>query len=490
MHTHGQVEQTRRLELLLGAEEASFEVIPAENDGLFLHRRLSATGADQIDIVKLDTALNEQWHGFLPVPKNYMMAGKRTHNSQLYLLFRAADFSRNDLELYSLNSALGQYTRYQIKSFIPIQVTEFQVTSDAALIGGYFNHVPLVIHFSFTAEKSKVLPGMLNESGDLNQVRTYPDGSFDVLICARNYLKQKTVWIKNYDAEGNLKANYPLQTEDRKSLLFGRSIKSFNQMQVVAGVYGNRNSEYSKGLFVTTIDPIGNQQTRYYNFADLENFFKYLKARRQNRIKNRIDRRKIKGKKIRFNYRFLVHELIPYNGQYILLGEAFYPRYITVDRTYYGGFFNPSFVNRGMVQNGRIFDGYFYTHAVVIGFEEDGKLVWDNSFEINDVRTFTLEQFVRLEPQEDRIALFYLFGNEIRSKIIQDNKVLEGKASDPIMTRFKSDVTKEKEATQNKLDYWYADYFYASGVQEILNWQEANVNPKRRVFFVNKLRYR
>src|SRR5205085_2824428 len=188
--------------------------------------------------------------------------------------------------------------------------------------------------FSLKQFNSRVLPGLFNESGELTQIRTYPDASFDVLISAQNARRQRTMWVKNYDAQGNLKKNFALNTDDNKHLIFGRSIKTNNNSQIVAGVFGARYSEFSHGIFIANIDPEGNQQIRYYQFADLENFFKYMKAKREQRVKSRIERRKIKGKKIRLNYRFMVHELVPYKNQFVLLGEAFYPRYKTLDRGY------------------------------------------------------------------------------------------------------------------------------------------------------------
>ena len=104
-----------------------------------------------------------------------------------------------------------------------------------------------------------------------------------------------------------------------------------------------------------------------------------------------------------------------------------------------------------------------------MGFDLNGKLLWDNSFEINDVRTFTLEQFVKLEVQQDRIALLYLFDNELRTKIIKNNEVLEGKTIEPIKTMRKMNIVKKDQTDFNKLDYWYSDFFFAYGVQEITN---------------------
>ncbi|HMG93844.1 MAG TPA: hypothetical protein VK589_27485 [Chryseolinea sp.] len=477
-----QVLQTDRFEIPSPREEKSFELIPAHEDGIFLYRRLAGPGTDHIEIIRLDTAFKEVWKGYLPVDRKYILMAKRVEHGKLYFILRYHDYSKNNFELFAIDDANGNFVKHSVRNFIPFNPSEFQVTQKAAIMGGYYNQVPVVMYFSFETEKSKILPGLLNENGELTQVKVYPDGTFDVLICARNFKGQQTVWIKNYDPEGNLQSNYALEPEDYKHLIFARSIKTSNNMQLVAGVFGGRNSLYSRGLFLASIDPSGMEQLRYYNYGDLENFFKYMKAKREQRVKDRIERRKVKGKRTRFSYRFLVHEIVPYKNQYVLLGEAFYPKYVTGDRTYYG-FFAPNASNYTYTRDGRIFDGYHYTHAVVMGFDLNGRLLWDNSFEINDVKTYTLEQFVKLEVQEDKITLLYLFDNELRAKIIKDDEVLEGKTFEAIKARKQDEIVKREQSGFNRLDYWYSNYFYAYGVQEITN----PVSGKRRVFFINKI---
>ena len=481
--------QTGRFEVPIEGKSELFDIVPASDNGLFLYRQFAGTRQDQVQLIKLDTSFHENWAGFISVAKNYRLMGTKSYEGRLFLLLRYKDYSKNDLILYILDEPTGNYFQYQIKSYIPFAPTEFQVTDEAALIGGYYNRVPVVLHYSLTTFRSKVLPGLFNEAGELTQIQTHNDNTFDVLIAARNLERQRTIWIKNYDPEGNLLRNMPLQPEENRHLIFGRSIKTDTDKQIVAGVYGNRSSEFSRGLFIATIDPSGYEQILYYNFGDLKNFFQYMKANRERRVRERIERKKIKGKKLKFNYRFLVHEIIPYNDQYVILGEAFYPRYQSVDQGQYR-FFTPygPLPTGGFIQNGRIFDGYYYTHAVVMGFNENGKLLWDNSFEINDVKTFTLDQFVKLHVLTDRLVLTYLFENDIRTKIIQGDRVLEGKAIDPIRTFGENEIVKDDRNSRNKLEYWYKNYLYAYGTQDISTSTGAG-QAKRRVFFINKVRY-
>jgi hypothetical protein len=477
----GQVVQPERFEIPIAKDESKYEVITAGENGMFLCRRvMTKDGKGAVEIIKLDTAFNRAWQGYVEIDPILEVVGRRTDGDSLYLLLRHPDFAKKDLTMFVISQANGDYVRHKIRNFIPLFINDFQIAKSGVLIGAYYNYIPVVLFYSFKTLNSKILPGLSNEQADLTQIKVNDDGTFDVLVSARTVTKQKTIWTKSYDAEGNLQFQTPLIAEENKNLLFARSISAQNDFKFIAGTYGNKNSEYSRGIFISTIGSNGGQQIRYYNYADFTNFFKYLKARREMRIKERIERRKVKGKKVRFNYRFIVHEIVPYNNQFILLGEAFYPKYISADPRF-GGFFNYSRVYN--IYNGRIFDGFYYTHAVVMGFDANGRLLWDNSFEINDVKTYTLEQFVRLEIQDDRIVLLYLFENEIRSKIIRGNEVLEGKTSEPIRTTDERDVARNNSSA--RLDYWYDDYFFATGVQNLANYQVGD----RRVFFINKVRY-
>jgi hypothetical protein len=297
--------------------------------------------------------------------------------------------------------------------------------------------------------------------------------------------------MRNYDQNGDLVKNVLIQGDDDKNLIFGRSITGPNGEQIVCGVYG-RYTEYSRGVFVANVDAQGSYAIKYYNYGDLDRFFNYMKARREKRVKERIERRKIRGKKIRFNYRLMVDDILPYGDQFVMLGEAFYPHYSYPSSSTRGygpsGFYMPSRV--GYTRGDLVFDGYQYTHAVVIGFDRDGNLTWDNSFEINDVRTFQLEQFVKIHPDAEKISLVYLFDNVIRSKIIKDADVLEGKSYDELHTGVKDDVVRERDTQQATLDYWYGDNFYASGIQQIRKKYRDQEHISRRVFFVNKIEYK
>jgi hypothetical protein len=184
----------------------------------------------------------------------------------------------------------------------------------------------------------------------------------------------------------------------------------------------------------------------------------------------------------------MVHELIPYNDQFVMLGEAFIPRYTTANRSM--GYPPGSNVNSrwvyGMAPTSSrisgsdlVFDGYQYTHAVAIGFDKNAELAWDNSFEINGIKVFQLDQFVKIFTTPDHIVLVYIFENAIRSKIIKDDKVIEGTVQTPIVA---NDGSQIMDTRASKLVYWFGNHFIVSGVQIVKTPESL-----RKVFFINRL---
>lgn len=488
-----QVEQIARWELPVAQEGEVYKVAPADSLGAIVYSKNQGQQIDQIELIRLDTALNEVWKGYINVEKFLVVSFAHVYQKKLFLLLTHSTNPLVGFLVVELNVADGRYLTHKVRNIIPFKPTEFAATQSALLVGGYYNYRPLVLHYSLAKKQSKILPGFFNEPGEINQIKVNDDFSVDIIISGNNQQKRKSLWVRNYNEDGDLLKTTVLAPQEKRSLLFGRSIKTTGNEMLVAGVYG-RNTEYSRGIFVSTISPFGEYTTRYYNFADLQNFFRFMRVNQEKRVKKRIERRRIKGKKTKFSYRFLVQEVIPYADQFVMLGEAFYPRYVYQTRNSPGSFYNyqrvGAYQSYSPYRTDQIFDGYQYTHAIVIGFDKEGKVIWDNSFEINDAKSFQLEQFVKVAPRGDHIDLIYFYQNLIRSKIIKGSQVLEGKTADEIKMLNPTDYVNKKDIQPNRLQYWYGNHLLASGFQNIRVSPERLADIKKRVFFINKIRYR
>lgn len=482
-----QIIQAARVELSI-TDEASekYNAVGLGEDGLMAYRRMDGRKMDQIEFIKMDTSLHENWRGSFEIGKNLVLHHVQHRAEFIFLLFRDRAHG-GDFQIEAIRTSNGDRRDYAVKNLIPFNPTDFAITGQAAMIGGYYNYRPIVLYFSFATQRSQVLPGFFNAPGELDQLKVYDDGTVDVVVSARNYEKRRSLWIRNYDAMGTLVKTTILEPEQDKHLIFGRSVKLATGQQVVAGVYG-RFTDYSRGIFMASINEAGEYAILYYPFAKLDNFFNYMKAKQQKRVKDRIERKTVRGRKIKFNYRFLIHDLVPYQNQYIMTGEAFYPHYRYPSA---GQFYNyrasPYVYSTGApIRNEMVFDGYQYTHAIVIGFDNQGNLKWDNSFEINDIKTMQLERFVEVRAEQDRIVMMYLFENKLRTKIINGADVVEGKSENTIKTSNQGEMVDIPNIESETLDYWYGNYFFAFGVQRLK--RDAGT-AGRRVFFVNKITY-
>lgn len=481
-----QIKQPFRFEIPLTEDDYDFEVLGLQDESLLIFRkkRITTDDSQAWEFMKLDSTLKPVWNKTFYINKQFVYARNTSSSGHAYLLFINHKEGLN-LELVDINSKDGTATHQTIKNIIPFSLTHFEAATHGVFVGGLYNYRPLVIYYNFEKQRPTILPGFYHERSELVQLKVNDDQTTEVILSSQSYrYRNKTILhVKTFDEEGNLIKDAILEDHnDKNSLLFGRSCFQENGIQIVAGTYASRKSEYSRGLFVSSVDQQGRYNINFYNYADMDNFFSYMKAKREDRVKARIERKKIKDKKLRFNYRLMVHEIIENNGQYILLGEAFYPKYDHPTGADIAGFGTGA--SRGTEV---IFDGYRYTHAVVASFDASGKLLWDNSFEINDLKTFDLERFVHASIQDNKIVLLYVYDNQIRSKIIKNSEVLEGKNYNEIALKYDDDELLEEDISE--LRSWYNNYFYVYGTQQIKNLKDDKVQLARSVFYINKVIY-
>lgn len=478
-----QLEQPSRFEVPIQSMVDSYDVIPCEEKGIVIWRSSVnlVTKNTFIEVSLLDTALNVALNRTFIIYEDLSYISSKYSNGNVFLLFREFSVNKKNLRLIQVDIETGEAQQHIIPNIIPFNFFDMILTEEAIVIAGYLNYRPIAFLFNFYERIPRILPGFFNERAELDQMVVNDNGQFDIVISRENDERINTVFIHSFDNKGNAIDIVELEASRKKALLFGRIEAIDSERKLLAGVYGRRNSEYSWGIFLGYLNERSKPELNFYNYAEFENFFDYMRPRRESRIKKRIKRKKEKDRRIRFNYRLLVHDIIEYQDEFILIGEAFYPKYKYVQqgsgslRNAMGGF-----------RYQRIFEGYEYTHSVVIGFDNKGKVLWDNSFKIQDVLTRKLEQLTHVSSNNDVINMFYIFENEIRNKIISKSEVLEGSKVIELKMLYKGDVLKGQSQIQG-LERWYGNVFVTYGTQWIKNTSLKNTATNRHVFFINKV---
>lgn len=493
--TYAQVEQPKRYELELDKRDSPFEIIDAEADGLFLYRSTPdrERGGYFWDFRMLNTDLEPLWDKKLQIEDDDQLLGYHAENGYVNLLYKDGYGTRDNFHIKRFDALTGDTTMFHFVNQVGMQITQFEIFYDKMILGGEINFRPVVMMYDFETGRGTPLQGLYTDRSELLQVRPdYKNNRLVVLMQVRDNDKTYSIATKSYDRDGNLISDIKLKNKGRNSLLNGMTGFLNNGNTLVMGTYGTRMSDYSRGLYLGRLSNEEQLSLDYFNYGELNNFFDYMKEKRQERVKERIRRRKTKGKKIKFNYRVMLHDVIETDDQFILLGEAFYVRYSSQPNQRYSSAYSsrtPLAWRGNPYTNPMSFSGFQYTHAVVMGFDKQGNKLWDNSFEINDVEMLNLEQVVNATVEGNRVVLLYLFENVIRSKIIEGNEVVEGKTFNDLRLKFEDDVAQKTDSELTGLSHWYGQNFYAFGVQKIKNLRNEGVKLNREVFFINKVRY-
>ena len=242
----------------------------------------------------------------------------------------------------------------------------------------------------------------------------------------------------------------------------------------------NNFSDGSTGFFVTPIVNGAQQSISFYNFLELHHVTSLLDERDIMNIKQKALKKNKLLAEYSLDFSILLHDVFSWNDQQILTAEVFSPQYHTesiTDFDYYGRPYTNSY---------SVFDGYRFFNAIVAGFDNKGRLLWDNTMEIRNLVSHELTPNVVTFSAGSNLVLCYDSDGKIGSEIIHENDVVEKLDYTPIDLLYPED--KLLSESKSKLIPWYGNYFLSYGYQEIKNIA-VETNNKRLVFYFSKLRF-
>jgi len=490
------IQQPQRIEFETDNLDDQYMIISGgENGLLFLHKTDDRGNiGNKWEINLVDTSMHKVWTRFYEFPGNYALRGYDYLDGKYYVLFNVSQFRPEALAVTIFDAFTGDTSNYKVTTVIPVELSEFEVVGNSLFFGGNVNSKPVLIKFGLNSLVPQVLPDFYKEDNEiLDLVVDDKKKLANIVMSEEIFDKRTSTSIRTFAENGDLIINKRLIPDTETSLIDASTTSFERGRQYVAGTYTHKRSKYSRGLYIAQLINGKQNFIRYYNYGDLDNFFGYMKEKREKRIKKKVKRRKEKGKRLKFNYRLMIHEMFEQNGQYILIGEAYYPKY-RHNNIYNGGALAASsrpFYRNSVYDNSTyMLQEYEYTHAVVVGFDRNGNLLWDHSFELSDIETLTLKNFVEISREDDRLVLVYVEDDEIKSKVIQGNKILEDKSSNPIKLKYKDDeLAYEAYNTSEEIKFWYEKTFYVYGAQHIRNTEIESPNNDRKVFYINKIKY-
>jgi hypothetical protein len=259
---------------------------------------------------------------------------------------------------------------------------------------------------------------------------------------------------------------------------------------LVCGTYGfpsaqrmsskSQKTAQSTGVFFTRILNKIQQNIIFYNFLELNSANQLLGEKDIGNLKKKAEKKNKDIKEFSVDFTLILHPVFRQNEEFVLVTESFYPQYHSENFTDF------DFYGRPYTSSISVFDGYRFTNAIITGFDQNGKLIWDNTMEIRNLVSFDLDQKVNVFNEGNSTVLCFLSDGKIASKIINRENVVEKLDYTPIEMNYPND--KLISETRSRMIHWYENYFLCYGYQEIKNISLEN-NNKRVVFYLNKIEF-
>lgn len=500
----------KRIEIPTQGTNAAFHTISLGNKGVVL---VSQIAKNAFNIQKYNPDLERDWSLNGTIEDNLDFVKSSYDGQSVYLLF-----TRNRTDFYQVVKVglAGFMETFYLTSVDRFQITDFQTLGYSVFMAGTVRDEPMLLYTNLASKQSKVLPGVTQANTVIQSVDVDTTHHLvNVCYAARKGREIKLI-SRTFDEYGQSVGQIVLNPDPDYSLLNGRLFMLNDSTKLMIGTYGFRNMQgnnnsASQGLFLSKIVYDEVDFTQYHSFTDFKNFFNFMSEREQERMQRKIERKKESGTDVKLNYRLLVHDIIEQNGNYLISGEVFYPEYRNnMNGPYgmsswwgspmmspwgWGGFgmfpsyglwnpyyWDPWFGSRRM-NNGQVFNGFVYTHAIVAGFNPKGELLWDNSLPFDNVRSMELKEKIRVKPNPDQtIEMLYSNKGAIKAKVFEGNKVLADRQPIPILTADMGD--RVRQTTTDEVLYWYDNYYLAFGYQRI-----TGDDGRRNVFYMNKISF-
>lgn len=485
----GQVDQLDRIELSVDELKEEFTVVSMGKNGLIAFGELdepSKGGKVKWRFIKYDTNFKKVDSKTITLDKKYYLQEDYKDDNKLYLFFNRG-YKSTDYTLLKIDATDFKVSR--LEGALPKKMIIYKVViyKNYLYLSGTLKRDMVIAYANLKDRIIKTVPIEYKGDNDVEMIVVNEQEQRVEFIISNYHKNDGYAYIHAY--KGNKKVEeIKINPKNDYNLLTAKISLLDNDKRLVAGTYAKRKVG-SEGMYISLLSGKKQEYMHYYKFEDFENFFDYLSEKRQEKIQKKKEKKNKKGKDLKLRYQLLVHDVIEQDDRYIFIAEAYYAVYTTRQvpvTTVVNG------VTQTVYQTESVFAGYQYTHGVITAFDKEGKLLWDNCFELNN-RSFRLQRRIKVKIEGERIKMLYVSGRSVGSKVIVGNKIIEEESITD--TKTNSETEKLKWSTSN-VEYWYDDYFLMWGKQKVKEKDNKKAKKlrakgqkkKRRIFYVNKLK--
>jgi hypothetical protein len=508
LQAEGQLQQTHRFELKQKNADEYFSIIPLKDEGLFLIReRNKFTGTKkQWQIILLDTALNEKRDFNIEVENRYPLVGYEQAKGSLFLLYRTGDNNRNSFILIDIDLKEGaEKKRSEIKPELDFKVTHFTKVGNNIVLGGYVSNEPAVILYDMLDGQIKVVPGFFQKDNELVDLRINQNETFNTVTIDRSLRSERKMIFRTFDETGKLLLEDVVPIDEDRSLQTSISSTLEREDLLVLGTWGDKQGKQSSGFFSVAVDPFVEQKINFVTFGQLDHFTDYLNPKRAQRIKENAKADAVDGRRPAFTSYVMPFKIEEHKEGFLLLAEVYQPS-STMSPYYSSPYSNPYYGNPYYGYNPfwpmyypgiRSYRPYSYgnnvknaeeikTYAsVLVAFDSKGKVLWDHSVKIDELKKPSLEQVSDYIIKNGQVYFVYKKESDLMSKAIDMDSGAAKETTEKVKLDDPVEEIRSEKEDEGGIKHWVGNAFFIWGYQTIRNVQNKE-DRVRDVFYINK----
>ncbi|MBB6612841.1 hypothetical protein H7F15_17500 [Pontibacter sp. Tf4] len=468
--------QPNRLELDLDFYKTEAELIATPDSSLLLFTRTDRTWTNPpvFQFTRYNHQLQAMWTEQVMLHPISKYMAHYTALPHTYIAFSGKD--KHEFQFVKLNLQTGAVQKHEFRIEAIDSVYVFKVVDD-----NYFlvsrsgkDNTPTLLHLNEKTGEIKPLPSVYGSESAFSDILVQePESQVSVVLSESNG-RVSRLQTKLFDAGGKLLNNYFMHPKAGQRPLVAEITPGDTTERLLLGTYANRDLRYATGFFAAPVTSDGSD-ARYYSFTELKNFFKYMKPRREARARKREANRLKAGKEPGLQYRVLLHDVYPATNGYILTGEV----YVTENN---GSLYRMYTISGGSAQIPKL---YRRTQAIALGFDQDGVLLWDNSFPLKDVESNQLRPTVEIVASPDgKVVIAHPDEDaEIHYQYMNQDAYTEEETSFELLPQ--NPDAKITSTNLSGIISWYGLNFAAYGWHRI----KSPGSESRMVFYINKVSF-
>lgn len=346
---------------------------------------------------------------------------------------------------------------------------------------GTVKNVPCILVYNMLTGTQHItfIPGM----GKKNRVSflSADEAAPTLQVMFFNYKSKKVdaQYIASINEFGEVEgAPVSIAAQKGKLLIDGNVTWVDEHTSLICGASGE-NATLAEGMYILEMKDGAVVQRSDFDFNDFKDFYEQFNEK----VQRKMERKKSKNKNFDSKCYMVTHPITFNENSWTILGEVFFPTYRTEYRTTY--------VNgKPVTQTVHVFDGFQYTHAVVLQVSHDLEKIKDYTFKLNIYdKPFYPKKFIRTSRKDTKLNFFYAdifsFGH-----VSLENGGLEESPMIDIVDKEKD--LKESERVTNRInsnvDYWYDDYYLITETFELKDKDESIGNKRKNYVQFKKIK--